>query len=280
MFISIVVLLLPFPRWLTELGDRGLWVVLGPISKGSRQFSQRAGDNLSSSTVESVPAAEHRQALIEIYNLKLQQQQDQALISQLSGLDEQFGQAPVRLIPVKVSGSDSSSWREILHLNHHGLQPGQIVLGRLGLTTENSTAENTNENIFQMCVVGQIRDDGSATFRLQLLTDADFSLPVFIEPRWDRPESWRAHGQLKGRGMGEIEVVLVKANYSVQAGDAVVACSDTKKLPVELLVGFVKNCRLDPDNPVFHRITVEPAVDLTRLREVIVVGTQWGSIKN
>ena len=275
MLCSVVLLFLPGK--ITELGDRCLWLFLGSISEGGRYLTQGLGQELS--VTESVPVEEHRQAEIEIYNLRQQLQQTQELNRQLSGLGEQFGRAPVRLIDAQVTGSDTASWRDILLLNHR-LKPGQIVLGGIGKMP--SSPDQITQNIDDlkiMCVVGQIKDDASDTFRLQLLTDADFSLPIYIEPRWDRREQWRAPGHLNGQGMGQMEAIMVQAVYPIQPGDAVLACSDPQRLPVEMLVGFVKSCRRDPDSPVFWQISVAPAVDLQMLRQVFVVETQWGNPK-
>ncbi|KPK77333.1 MAG: hypothetical protein AMJ79_03610 [Phycisphaerae bacterium SM23_30] len=282
MLFCVVLLLLPFPKWFTDLPARGLWLLLEPISSGGRYFAQRIGNDSTSLASETVSAQRHRQAEIEIYNLRQQLRHARDLNAQLSDLDQQFGLAPVRLIPAQVAGSDSASWRDILLLNRSGLQPGQIALSGTGLTgPQNPRTDNWNESLYQMCVVGHIKDDRTDTFKLQLLTDADFSLPVFIEPRWDRAENWRANGHLNGQGMGQIEVILVKTDFPVRIGDAVLACSDSEKLPVEILIGFVKSCRRHPNNPIFWQITAEPALPLESLRHVIILDTQWkSSVRN
>jgi len=273
MLFSMVALLL-LPQGLTDLADQALWWMLSPISRGGRTFLQGSSSEAEASDGGVVTAEQYLQAETEIYNLKQQLQQTQARVNQLSGLKDIFGEAPMNFTDAQVVGGDASSWRDLLILNRSGLQPGQIVISGVKGSVTVHEPEMIQERL-KMCVVGQITEDNDAGFRVQLLTDSGFSMPVKIEPRRDRQEQWSAWGTLQGQRGGDIMVNLVKASEPVKAGDAVTARSNPKYLPVQMLVGFVKSCRLDPDNSVFWEITVEPAADLPGLQNVFIIGTQW-----
>ncbi|MCP4710157.1 MAG: rod shape-determining protein MreC [Planctomycetes bacterium] len=275
MLFSLVSLLL-LPQGLTDLADQAVWWLLSPISRGGRTFVQ--GSSIATTEVsegDGVTAERYLQAETQIINLQQQLRQEQDRVIQLAGLKDFFGEAPMNFTERQVVGSDVSSWRDLLILNQSGLKPGQIVIsGVKGSVLTGSEPDYTQERL-KMCVVGQITKNSDAGFRVQLLTDSGFSLPVQIKPRWDRQEHWVASGTLKGQRGGEIEVDLVKASEPVQVGDAVIAQSDPRRLPVQMVVGFVKSCRRDPDNAAFLEITVEPAADLPGLHYVYIISTQW-----
>jgi len=274
MLFSIVALLL-LPQGLTDLADQGVWWLLSPISKGGRTFVRGSASETEATEGEKVTEAQYLQAETEIHNLKQQVQQLQDRINQLSGLKDIFGEAPMSHTEAQVVGNDVSSWRELLILDKSGLKPSQIVLsGTKGSVIIGNEPEVIKE-WFKMSVVGQITENSDTGFRVQLLTDSGFSLPVKIEPRWDRQEQWEALGTLKGQRGGDIIVDLVETKNPVKAGDAVIAQSNVVRLPVPMLVGFVKICRRDPDNASFWEITVEPAADLPGLQYVYIIGTQW-----
>ena len=274
MLFSLVALLL-LPQGLTDWADQGVWWLLRPISKGGRTFVHGSSGETAAPAGGAVTAEQYLQAETEIHNLKQQLQQAQDRAHQLSGLKDIFGEAPISIMDAQVVGSDASSWRDILILNQSGLKPEQIVIsGVKGAVFVGNEPEAIQER-FKMCVVGQITKNSDTGFRVQLLTDSGFSLPVKIEPRWDRQEQWETWGTLKGHRGGEIKVDLVEATEPVKAGDAVLARSNAERLPVQMLVGFVKSCRRDPDNASFWEITVEPAGDLPGLQNVYIIGTQW-----
>ena len=276
MIFSVVALLL-LPQGLTDLADQGVWWLLGPISKGGRTFVQGSSGEAEASEGDQVTAAQYLQAETEIINLKQQLQQAQDRANQLSGLKNFFGEAPMTYKGVQVVGSDASSWRDLLILNQSGFKPRQIVISETKGSVVTGNETEVIKEWLKLCVVGQISENSDTGFRVQLLTDSGFSLSVKIEPRWDRQEQWGdAWGTLKGQRGGDIRVDLVEVMYHpVQVGDVVIARSDAERLPVQMLVGFVKSCRLDPENASFWEITVDPAADLPGLQKVFIIETLW-----
>ena len=57
----------------------------------------------------------------------------------------------------------------------------------------------------------------------------------------------------------------------MEAGDRVFACSKAGILEVPMIIGRVKNCDLNNDNPLLWDITVAPACDLSKVKDVAVL---------
>jgi len=297
MLLSVLLLLLP--RGLTDRLDYAFMLLLGPLSGGGRDLalqisgeSQKVGTSGDSSGNYERLRAKYDEAFCELTNVRqeLEKLRDQHV--RWSGLRQEFGLARARLIVAQVWGQDSASWSKQIYVNRGSLdhvQEGQIVLGTVrrvegtadaGSNGGNGTDESGVEQekpggrLYQKSVVGRVKQVGLKSCTVQLLVDEGFSWPTFVEPRWDRREQWhqdRADGVLKGGSLGEVKVTMISTEYPVQVGDAVVACSDPGYLPVAMLVGRVKYCERDRDNPVLWRILVEPAVDLNTLSEVAIV---------
>ncbi|MBN2375910.1 MAG: rod shape-determining protein MreC [Sedimentisphaerales bacterium] len=295
MVLSVVLLLLP--RGLTDRLDHAFMLLLGPLSGSSRDLALQ----ISGDSQEALPSGDlsgnysrlrkmYDQAFCELTNVRqeLEKLQDQHV--RWSGLRQEFGLARARLIVGQVLGQDSASWSKQIYVNRGSLdhvQQGQIVLGAVkgvdeadegkegeGAGESGADQQKPNSQLYQKSVVGRVKQVGLKSCTVQLLVDEGFSWPTFVEPRWDRREQWhqdRADGVLKGGSLGELQVTMISTEYPVQVGDAVVACSDPGYLPVAMLVGRVKHCQRDRDNPVLWQILVEPAVDLNTLSEVVIV---------
>jgi len=267
------------PRSLTDHVDRFLSLVLGPLSKTSRWVSLAVTDQIVPADSQPVSTeqyrhlqAEYRRGQNELINITQQLRRQRQLNAQLSGLRQQFGLAQVTLIEAHIVGDDSISWRQIRRLDKGSqcrIEPGQIVLSAVGPPVPCEPSEPADA--YQMCVVGRIKDVGAKTCTVQLVNDPGFRMAVFIAPQSTRHECWRAKGLLQGKGMGQIIVKMVPTNYPVQPGDVVLSCLEPKYLPTPMVLGTVKSCKRDDDNPVMWHITMSSGADLNTLRRVIVV---------
>ncbi|MCH7516352.1 MAG: hypothetical protein IIB08_04375, partial [Bacteroidetes bacterium] len=175
-----------------------------------------------------------------------------------------------------VVGSDTKRRREFLNQgSRDSVKSGQMVLAlpHDGLTD----SVDQEMDVYQMCVVGRISEVSSHNSQLRLLNDPDFRLPVIVEPAAPRGESWRADGILQGQKMGKMVITMVEVKeYPIQTGDRVLACSDPRTLPIEMIIGHVQFCLPDKDNPVLWRIVVEPLMDLHTLK--LALNAEWMSI--
>lgn len=281
MVLSVVFVLLP--KRLTDRLDHLLTMSLSPLTSGVRDFTLSVTNKLdfSSGISESSQSndrleAEIRRQRNQLVHLSQELRRLQERNYQLSGLRQQFAMAQASFILADVVGSDTHRRREFLNQGtDDGVQVGQMVLGSPDYS---QLAESIDQelDVYEMCVVGQITDVSSKTSSLRLLNDRGFRLPVIIEPASQRGESWRANGILQGQAMGKIVINMVEVKeFPIQVGDNVLACSNPRALPIEMMVGRVQVCRPDKDNPILWHIVVEPLVNLHAMQNVVVVDTQW-----
>lgn len=265
------------PKRLTDNLDEALSLVLRPLGQKSRWVSLAATGKVrqwESGAVKQTEQGEleKRRGQNRLINLTEELGHQRALVMQLSGLRQKFGLARARLIEARVVGDDSSGWRQIKRLDQgslHHLAAGQVVLG--GVDGYRGDTNSGAGDVYQMSVVGMIKAAAIKSSTLQLINDPGFRMEVFVEPAPGRNEQWRAKGMLRGEGMSEISVKMVSASYPVRKGDVILTSLEEKYLPTGMVVGSVKSCKRDDENPVLWRIGVEAQCDLGSLQRVIVV---------
>jgi len=283
---AVVCLLLP--GQLTNKLDHFFWFLMSPLSQGSRNLTLSVTGRLQEQAREPVTAEQH-QALQEQYqravnflaNTEQELRYQKDWVERLSGLPEPFSLERMELITAQVTGSDTSSSRQIKQLDRgslHQVKIGQVALGAIGSRDVDSQTEDFINQVYQMAVIGRVSDVGVSTSRMQLINDPKFTVPVVVVPGYERRENWRARGIMLGKEMGIIEITMIDTTYPVEVGDTVLVAggnhnftADRSPLPVDMVVGFVKSCRRGK-NPVMWRIAVKSAVDLTKLNKVIIVG--------
>ena len=288
MVASVLALLLP--RRLTDSLDNAVSVLLGPLARGSRDLTLTVAKQVRK--VNDSPVSVERYSDLvnqldltqrQLVNLRQENRLLRKRFAEWSGLSQRFGLARASLISAHIVGSDSSGWRQIKMLDQGAAQqiePGQIVLASAISAPSDADADEQN---YQMCVVGRICQVGPRSSRLQLISDPQLTLPVFIEPVHSQAGAlWRAQGVLgvvKGNSLQDVEVVVNMVSvpdHPIQVGDAVLACSDADYLPVETLAGYVKSCQPRDESPLHWKITVAPAVDLHTLGNVTIVRMNKG----
>ena len=281
MVLSVVALLLP--RRLTDGLDFVLTSLLKPVTSVSRGWGLSVTKNLALAKPGSVRVDQYRQleerAKRQRTNLLQEIRQLKELNTALTGLRQTFGMAQASYIIAGVIGSDTSNAHRIEHLNQGveaGVEAGQIVLG---MDPRDESNQSPGESISAMFVVGRIKQAGIKGVRntkLELLNNSGFRLPVVIVPGQNRQQDWRGQGVLEGHPMGKIVVKMVEIEgHAVQPGDIVMACSDPRRLPVEMVIGSVGDCQADRSNPLLWEIQVKPAVDLHQLGQLVIVNTKW-----
>ena len=267
MMVSALCLLLP--RGVTDKLDHAFSQLIGPLTRQSRDITLKVTEPVRQPHRPAVSPLEH-----ELNNLRQKVQQLEAEKKQWANLPEEYCQAPMCFILAEVTGRDSTPWSQDVFLNRgsaNGIRKGQFVVGQF----DKNTSQN-NPNPYRFCIVGRIKETrGSNESILQLITDANFQISVFIEPRWNRKETWRADGNLLGTGKGDIVIERIPADCPVKIGDPVMACSNPEYLPVSNVVGIVKSCERDHKNAVLWHITVKPAADLNALKQLVVISPLW-----
>lgn len=281
MVISVIFVLLP--QRLTDRLDRLFNWVSQPLTSGVRDLTLSVSNklDLTGDSLRSSPSTDQLETEIirqqnQLVHLSRELERLKETNSQLAGLRREFGMARASFILADVVGSDTQHRREFLNQGSgDNVKIGQLVLA-LPLDFQGADEQEQALDVYQMCVVGQIGQTATRTSTLRLINDRGFCLPVIVEPSAERNEPWRANGILQGQSMGEIVVNMIEIKeYPIQAGDRVLAGSNPRMLPIEMMIGRVQLCQPDKDNPVLWHITVKPLTDLHALQRVIVVDTQW-----
>jgi len=113
-------------------------------------------------------------------------------------------------------------------------------------------------------VVGRLVVPSARSSKVQLLVDRNAAAGVLIERT-------RAQGVVVGSGDDRLQMQYVSEASEVAVGDIVVTSGIDTIYPKGLVVGRVE--LVEKNGPAFKRIVVKPAVDFTRLEEVLVVLT-------
>ena len=248
MLVSALCLLLPCR--VTDTLDHSFSHLIGPLTRQSRDVTLKVTEPVRQSHAPAVSPLEH-----ELHNLRQKVQQLEAEKKQWSNLRDEFDQAPVRIILANLIHRSSTAWSQDTFLDRGAtdhIRKGQFVLGRF------DTDETPNPNSpYRYCVIGRIKEIcGPHNSTLQLITDANFQIPIKVEPRWNRNETWSAKGTLMGDGKGGIDIKRIRTDFPVKLGDPIMACSHPELLPVAMVAGIVKSCSRDPQNAMFWHITV------------------------
>lgn len=113
-------------------------------------------------------------------------------------------------------------------------------------------------------VVGRLILPSRRAAQVQLLIDGNAAVGAAIERS-------RAQGVVVGAGAGELRMQYVPGTADVNVGDLVVTSGIDGIYPKGFVIGTVES--VDGGRGTYHEIVVRPAVDFTRLEEVLVVLT-------
>jgi rod shape-determining protein MreC len=111
-------------------------------------------------------------------------------------------------------------------------------------------------------VVGRITQPSARAALVQLLVDRNAAAGALIERT-------RVQGIVVGVGDGSLRMDFVATTGDVRAGDLVVTSGIDGLYPKGFAIGKVE--RVERGDGLYHVITVRPAVDVSRLEEVLVV---------
>jgi len=113
-------------------------------------------------------------------------------------------------------------------------------------------------------VVGRLILPSRRAAKVQLLIDRNAAAGAIIERS-------RAQGVVVGFGTGELRMDYVSATADVKAGDLVITSGIDGIYPKGFVIGTVDS--VDKGTGTYHEVRVRPAVDFSRLEEVLVVLT-------
>ena len=193
-------------------------------------------------------------------NQQLRQQLDQMRLQQdrieqdaeqgkrlqaLLGFREQF---PSKTVAAQVIGTSGTDMSKVIYIDKgrsSGIANGQAVI----------TADG---------IVGKVLRADKYQSEVLLINDPSSGAGVILERA-------RLNGILKGSATGQPEVEDVMSDENVVPGDRIITSGGDRVFPKGLPVGVVESAQLDQDHAPFLQIIVKPAVNLSKLEEVLVV---------
>ena len=166
-------------------------------------------------------------------------------LQSLLGFKQQYIASTVAAEVIGTSGSDRSHVLWIDKGSAEGLKPEQPVITPDG-------------------VVGKLRDVMPHTAQLLLLDDANSGAGVFLA-------SSRMRGILRGTADGEVVINNLTADDRIKPGEHVITSGGDEVFPRGLPVGVITAVAADPQHPPYTLIHIQPAANLHRLEEVLVI---------
>lgn len=153
-----------------------------------------------------------------------------------------------RALVAEVVGIDPSAWAEVITINKGS---------RAGLRKDVPVATHHG-------LVGRTVEVVPNYASVLLLTDRRSAVDVLIQRS-------RARGIVVGKSRRLCELRYVDLHVDIQVGDTIVSSGVGEVYPKGLFIGTVAAVHQRPQG-LFHEVDVRPAVDLTKLEEVLVLG--------
>lgn len=173
--------------------------------------------------------------------------QERQKVEKLSGLRDRPVWKGVNFVLAGViaSSGGSNSMLIIDRGKEDGLAEGQFVM-------------------VNYCVVGTISALDSRTARLKLVTDPTSKIAVKIA-------ELSTPVVMQGDGNNAAKILLLPTKYKVEIGDIVYAQEKPGFLSTPTIVGKVAQRKRSYENPLLWDITIKPACDINRLKDVEVI---------
>jgi rod shape-determining protein MreC len=171
----------------------------------------------------------------------------------LSRIRRQFGFSDAGLVQAKIITVIRSTRQEFII--NKGTQH-QVAAGQLVLSPQKDS------------VIGIVRETAESIARVGLLTDSSVSIEVRI--RRDNTKTDIA-AQMFGDGKNGCQIRFIPRDKDVRKGDTVYAAAQPGKLDVPIVIGQVKDVKVDQDKPLLWSVWVEPIESITNLNQVIIV---------
>jgi rod shape-determining protein MreC len=113
-------------------------------------------------------------------------------------------------------------------------------------------------------IVGKLRDVFPRTSQVLLIGDQASGAGVILE-------TTRVSAILHGSSTGRLEITNLTPDDRIKPGEKVVTSGGDQIYPRGLPVGTIDSIASDPDHPPYTLIQLDPAANLTRLEEVLVI---------
>lgn len=190
-----------------------------------------------------------------------------------AGLRQVLQSLEVRLQEEHAQAQRTDNLRQLLELRERsGLDTAaaEIIAGAASpefrtVTIDKGTSDGLAANMAVISpagVVGRIILPTQSAAKVQLLIDGNAAAGALIERT-------RVQGVVVGVGDGSLRMDYVPNTADVKPGDLVVTSGIDGIYPKGFVIGTIET--VDRGRGSYHEIVVKPAVDVTRLEEVLVV---------
>jgi rod shape-determining protein MreC len=166
-------------------------------------------------------------------------------LQKLFGFQQQYVAKTVGAHIIGTSGTDLSRVLVIDKGSHDGLKTDMPVITPDG-------------------VVGKVRDVFPHTAQVLEINDQTSGLGIVLTQT-------RLRGILRGNSAGQTEIIDILPDERIQPGEPVVTSGGDSVYPSGLPVGTVERVVNDPEHNPYVAVLVHPAVNLSRLDDVLVI---------
>ncbi len=190
-------------------------------------------------------------------------------------LRAELGALQIQMQQQRVAAERADEFRRLLEFRERAplATTGAEVIGTGAspefrtLTIDKGTNDGLTGNLAVLApagVVGRITLPSPRASLVQLLNDRNAAAGALVERT-------RVQGIVVGVGDGTLRMDFVATTGDVKAGDRIVTSGIDGLYPKGFAIGDVE--RVDRGDGLYHVISVRPAVDVSRLEEVLVVRT-------
>lgn len=195
--------------------------------------------------------AQNQQLQLELNRIRLEEaalaenSRQNMRLQKLFGFQQQYVSKTIAAHVLGTSGTELSRLLLIDKGEKDGLRPDMPVITPDG-------------------VVGKIRDVFPHTAQVLEINDASSGLGVILTQT-------RLRGILHGNTAGQTEIIDILPDERIQSGEQAITSGGDQIYPRGLPVGTVERVVNDPERNPYVAVLIRPAVNLSRLDEVLVV---------
>jgi rod shape-determining protein MreC len=192
-----------------------------------------------------------------------------------AALKQELQTLQVRLQEERAQAQRTDNLRQLLELRQRAdldTVAAEVIAGAASpdfrtVTIDKGSTEDLSTDMAVISpagVVGRVILPSRRASKVQLLIDRNAAAGALIERT-------RVQGVVIGAGDGPLKMQYVPNTADIKAGDLVVTSGIDGIYPKGFVIGTVE--RAERGGGTYYEITVRPAVDFTRLEEVLVVKT-------
>jgi rod shape-determining protein MreC len=189
-------------------------------------------------------------------------------------LKNELARLQVRLQEERAQAQRAENFRQLLELRERAgvdtvaaeVIAGPATIEFRDMTIDKGSADGVQRDMAVISpagVVGRVILSSTRAAQVQMLIDLNGAAGAMIERT-------RAQGLVVGQG-STLRMDYVPGTADVKQGDLVVTSGIDKIYPKGFVIGTVE--AVERGNGTYHELTIRPAVDFTRLEEVLVVTT-------